>query len=197
MLDSIKATLTRVLGPESAQVVEFYVDKHLAIEDPTAFEQALSDFLGSQAGGLLIDAIKSDLRNENAEARMPEPVSRFLSARAKSPPTQGTRDRLPENPISRQAPKTGTPQESFVRAAKLAMGKRVAFRDLVTDGLLASHGETSGYALLACLGRKALDDPDAFVERVATIFSLDGITILESLAAFFEMRADVRRVTEL
>jgi hypothetical protein len=63
MLDSIKATLTRVLGPESAQVVEFYVDKHLALNDPGAFEQALADFLGSQAGGLLIEAIKSLSQN--------------------------------------------------------------------------------------------------------------------------------------
>lgn len=197
MLDSIKATLTRVLGPESAQVVEFYVDKHLAIEDPVAFEQALTDFLGSQAGALLIEAIKSDLRNENAKSRMPEPVSRFLSASAKSPPTQGTRDLLPENPMSRQAPKTGTPQENFVRAAKLMTKSGISFKDLVTEGLVANKGETCGYATLACLGRKALDDPNAFVEKVATIFSLEGITILDDLTAYCKMKAEVRRVTAL
>lgn len=197
MLDSIKATLTRVLGPESAQVVEFYVDKHLAIEDPVAFEQALTDFLGSQAGGLLIEQIKSDLRNEH-KSGVPEHVSKFLSASAKSSPTKVTRDRLPENPMSMQAPKTGTPQESFVRAAKMATTETGAsFKELVTEGLVANKGETCAFATLACVGRKALDDPKAFVEKVATIFSLDGITILEDLTAFFKVKAELRRVTAL
>lgn len=197
MLDSIKATLTRVLGPESAQVVEFYVDKHLAIEDPIAFEVALTDFLGSQAGGLLIEAIKSDLRSEH-KSGVPEHVSKFLSASAKSSPVKGPRDRLPENPISRMAPAAGTPQQSFVRAAKLATTQTgTSFRDLVTEGLVANKGETCGFATLACVGRRALDDPNAFVEKIATIFSLDGITIIEELTAFLKVKAELRRVTAL
>jgi len=197
MLDSIKATLTRVLGPESAQVVEFYVDKHLALEDPGAFEQALSDFLGSQAGGLLIEAIKSDLRSEN-KSGIPEPVSRFLRESETSRPVQSGQNRLPESPISRQAPKpTGAHHDRFVKAARLATEKGFTFKDLVTEGLVASQGVTCGYATLACLGRKALDNPNAFVEKVASIFSLEGMTILDSLTVFCETRVKARQVTAL
>ena len=191
MLDSIKATLTRVLGPESAQVVEFYVDNHLALNDPAAFEQALTDFLGSQAGGLLIDAIKSDLRSEKSGT--PEPVSRFLSHQTGSTP-----GRPPAGPVGRPAPKLAGPGlERFVKAAKLATENGVSFKDLVTEGLVVSQGETCGYATLACLGRKALDDPVAFAERVVSIFSLAGITILEGLSAFCEMKAKGGQVAAL
>jgi hypothetical protein len=191
MLDSIKATLTRVLGPESAQVVGFYVDNHLALKDPGAFEQALTDFLGSQAGGLLIDAIKSDLRGE--KSGMPEPVSRFLSNLAQStpnrPPSGAGREPLPKL--------VDSDFERFVKAAKLATETGVTFKDLVTEGLIASQGETCGCATLACLGRKALDDPVAFAERVVSIFSLSGITILEGLTAFCETKAKARQLATL
>lgn len=191
MLDSIKATLTKVLGPESAQAVEFYVDKHLALKDPGAFEQALTDFLGSQAGSLIIDAIKADLRKENAKAGLPEPVSRFLSHQI-----QSTANKPPTGPANRQAPKlSGVHFDRFARAAKLATERGISFKDLITEGLVSSQGETCGYATLACLGRKALDDPEAFATRVATIFSLEGITILNSLTAYCEMRAKGRQVT--
>ena len=189
MLDSIKATLTRVLGPESAQVVEFYVDNHLALNDPAAFEQALTDFLGSQAGSLLIDAIKADLRTRN-KSGMPEPVSRFLSHQI-----QGTPNRPPAAPVGSPPPKlAGSDFGRFVKAARLATERGISFRDLVTEGLVANQGETCGYATLACLGRKALDDPVAFAERVISIFSLAGITILEGLTAFCEMKAKGQQV---
>jgi hypothetical protein len=183
MLDSIKATLTRVLGPESAEVVGYYVDNHLALNDPAAFEQALGDFLGSQAGSLLIDAIKSDLRVD--KSGMPEPVSRFLSHSTRKAP-----NRPPASPAGKPAPKlVDSDFERFVKAANLAMEKGASFKDLVTEGLVASQGETCGCATLACLGRKALEDPLAFAERVVSIFSLAGITILEGLSAFCEMKA--------
>jgi hypothetical protein len=192
MLDSIKATLTKVLGQESAQAVEFYVDKHLALKDPGAFEQALTDFLGSQAGCLIIDAIKADLRKENAKAGMPEPVSRFLSHQI-----QATPNKPPIGPARTQAPKLsgGAHFERFAKAAKLATERGISFKDLVTEGLVSSQGETCGYATLACLGRKALDDPEAFATKVASIFSLEGITILDSLTAYCEARAKGRQVT--
>jgi hypothetical protein len=184
MLDSIKATLTRVLGPESAQVVEFYVDKHLALEDPGAFEQALTDFLGSQAGSLLIEAIKSDLRSENAKSGIPEPVSKFLSHQAQSTP-----NRPPGSPTGRGAPKpAGAHLERFVKTAKLATETGITFRDLVTEGMVASQGVTCGYATLACVGRKALDDPKAFAEKVASIFGMEGTMMLNTLTAFCETR---------
>lgn len=194
MLDSIKATLTKVLGPESAQAIEFYVDKHLALKDPGAFEQALTDFLGSQAGSLIIDAIKADLRKENEKkAGMPEPVSRFLSHQRQSDP-----NKPPVGPTNRRAPKlSGVHFERFAKAAKLATGRGISFKDLVTEGLVSSQGETCGYATLACLGRKALDDPEAFATKVASIFSLEGITILDSLTAFCEAKAKGRQVTAL
>jgi hypothetical protein len=191
MLDSIKATLMKVLGQESAQAVEFYVDKHLALKDPGAFEQALTDFLGSQAGTLIIDAIKADLRKENAKAGMPEPVSRFLSHQI-----QSAGNKPPVGPARTQAPKlSGVHFERFAKAAKLAMERGISFKDLVTEGLVSSQGETCGYATLACLGRKSLDDPEAFAMRVASIFSLEGITILDSLTAYCEARASGRPVT--
>jgi len=190
MLDSIKATLVRVLGPESAEVVEFYVDKHLALEDPRAFEQALADFLGSQAGGLLMEAIKSDLMKENPNSKIPVPVSRFLRESAAPLPARGIQDRLPESPISRFVPNAaGGLQERFVRTARMAMEKGITFKELAAQGLVASQGETCGYATLACLGRKALEDPNAFVERVTSIFSLSGITILDGLTVFCEKKA--------
>ena len=192
MLDSIKATLTRVLGPESAQAVEFYVDNHLALRDPAAFEQALADFLGSQAGGLLIEAIKSDLRKEGVKSKVPEPVSKFLSHKVT------VANRPPVGPPGRRPPKlpgAGGHFDRFVAAAKLATETGMSFKDLVTEGLVASQGETCGYATLACLGRKALDNPDAFAERVASIFRLEGMTVLNTLAAFCEARAKLRHVT--
>jgi hypothetical protein len=191
MLDSIKATLTRVLGQESARAIAFYVDEHLALKDPGAFEQALADFLGSQAGRILIEAIKSDMRSENEKLGMPEPVSRFLSHQIESTP-----NRPPGSPASRQAPRPGgAHRERFVRTANLATATGITFRDLVAEGLVASEGETCGYATLACLGRRALDSPDAFAEKVATIFGLEGVTILDSLTAFCESRAQVRQIT--
>ena len=186
MLDSIKATLTRVLGQESAKAIEFYVDEHLALKDPGAFEQALADFLGSQAGRILIEAIKADMRSENEKHGMPEPVSRFLSHQIESTP-----NRPPGSPTSRRS----AHRERFVRTANLTTATGITFRDLVTEGLVASEGETCGYATLACLGRKALVDPDAFAEKVATIFGLEGATILNSLTAFCEMRASGPQIT--
>ena len=191
MLDSIKATLTRVLGQESAKAIEFYVDEHLALNDPGAFEQALADFLGSQAGRILIEAIKVDMRSENEKHGMPEPVSRFLSHQIESTP-----NRPPGSPTSRKTPNPGgAHRERFVRTAKLATATGITFRDLVTEGLVASEGETCGFATLACLGRKALNDPDAFAERVATIFGLEGATILSSLTDFCEIRAKGPQIT--
>jgi hypothetical protein len=191
MLDSIKATLTRVLGQESAQAIGFYVDEHLALKDPGAFEEALGDFLGSQAGRILIEAIKSDMRNENEKHGMPEPVSRFLSYQVESAP-----DRPPGSPTNRRTPKqAGAPRERFVEMAKLATATGITFRDLVTEGLVASEGETCGYATLACLGRKALVDPEAFAEKVATIFGLEGATILNSLTAVCETKARGPQIT--
>jgi hypothetical protein len=185
MLDSIKATLTRVLGQESAQAIEFYVDEHLALNDPGAFEEALADFLGSQAGRILIEAIKTDMRSENEKHGMPEPISRFLSYQIES-----TSNRPPGSPSKRRTPRpAGAPRERFVETANLATAAGITFKDLVTEGLVASEGETCGYATLACLGRKALDNPDAFAEKVATIFGLEGATILNSLTAFSETRA--------
>jgi hypothetical protein len=186
MLDSIKATLTRVLGQESAKAIEFYVDEHLALKDPAAFEQALADFLGSQAGRILIEAIKTDMRNENEKHGMPGPVSRFLSYQIES-----TANRPPGSPASRRSAHL----QRFVRTANLATATGITFRDLVTEGLVASEGETCGYATLACLGRKALDNPDAFAEKVATIFGLEGATMLNSLTTFCETRAQARQVT--
>jgi hypothetical protein len=188
MLDSIKATLTRVLGQESAKAIAFYVDEHLALKDPGAFEQALADFLGSQAGRILIEAIKADMRSENEKHGMPEPVSRFLSHQIESTP-----NRPPGSPSSRRS----AHRERFVRTANVAMatGTGITFRDLVTQGLVASEGETCAYATLACLGRKALDDPDAFAEKVATIFGLEGATILNSLTDFCEARANALQIT--
>jgi hypothetical protein len=193
MLDSIKATLTRVLGQESAQAIEFYVDEHLALNDPGAFETALADFLGSQAGRILIEAIKADMRSENEKHGMPEPelVSRFLSHQIES-----TSNRPPGSPTSRLAPKRASAhRERFVRTANLATATGISFRDLVTQGLVASEGETCGFATLACLGRKALDNPDAFAEKVATIFGLEGATLLNSLTAFCEIRAKGPQIT--
>lgn len=195
MLDSIKATLTRVLGPESAQAVEFYVDNHLALKDPAAFEQALADFLGSQAGGLLIEAIKSDLRKEDiksGKSKMSEPISKFLSHKVT------VSNRPPVAPANRQPPKpplSGAHFERFVEAAKLATGTGITFSELVTEGLVSSQGETCGYATLACLGRKSLDDPAAFAQRVASIFRLEGMTVLTTLTAFCEAKAKERQVT--
>ena len=191
MLDSIKATLTKVLGPESAQAVEFYVDKHLALKDPAAFEQALTDFLGSQAGSLIIDAIKADLRKENEKKTgVPEPISRFLSHQG-----QSTANKPPVGPTRTQAPKlSGVYFDRFAKAAKLATERGISFKDLVTEGLVSSQGETCGYATLACLGRKALEDPEAFATKVATIFSLEGMTVLNSLTAYCEARAKERQV---
>jgi hypothetical protein len=191
MLDSIKATLTRVLGPDSAQAVEFYVDNHLALEDPAAFEQALADFLGSQAGGLLIEAIKSDLRKEDVrsgKSKIPEPVSKFLSHKvtvANRPPASG---------VERRSPPPGAHFERFVEAAKHATETGITFKDLVTEGLVLSQGETCGYATIACLGRKALDDPAAFAQRVASIFRLEGIAVLTTLTAFCEVKAKGRQL---
>ena len=191
MLDSIKATLTRVLGSESAQAVEFYVDKHLALKDPGAFEQALADFLGSQAGKILIEAIKADLRSEDAKSGMTEPVSRFLSHQVQSTP-----DRPPGSPTSRRTPKLpGAHRERFVKTVKLAMETGITFKDLVTEGLLASQGVTCGYATLACLGRKAMDNPEFFAEKVASIFGLEGMTILNGLTAFCETSVKARQIT--
>jgi hypothetical protein len=186
MLDSIKATLTRVLGQESAKAIEFYVDEHLALNDPGAFEEALADFLGSQAGRILIEAIKEDMRNENEKHGIPEPVSRFLSYQVES-----TANRPPGSPANRRS----AHRLRFVRTANMATATGITFRDLVTEGLVASEGETCGYATLACLGRKALDNPDAFAEKVATIFGLEGATMLNSLTAFCEARAQARQVT--
>jgi hypothetical protein len=196
MLDSIKATLTRVLGPESAQVVGFYVDQHLALQDPEAFEKALTDFLGSQAGRLLLEAIKSDLRTENDQSGMPEPVSRFLSHSAASRPVQSIPTLSTESPTGGRTPKlTRAHLQDFVRTAKLAMETGITFKELVTEGLVAGQGATCGYATLACLGRKALEDPNAFAEKVASVFSFDGETILNGLTLFCETRAKVRQVT--
>jgi hypothetical protein len=186
MLDSIKATLTRVLGQESAKAIEFYVDEHLALRDPGAFEEALADFLGSQAGRILIEAIKEDMRNENEKHGIPEPISRFLSHQVES-----TTNRPPASPTNRRS----AHRLRFVRTANMATATGITFRDLVTEGLVASEGETCGYATLACLGRKALDSPDAFAEKVATIFGLEGATMLNSLTAFCEARVQARQVT--
>ena len=142
MLDSIKATLTRVLGPESAKAVEFYVDEHLALKDPAAFEQALADFLGSQAGGLIIEAIKSDLRNESGESKaVPGPVSKFLSHKV------AVDNRPPSAPAGRRPPNLppSSPHfERFLEAAKQAMGTGVSFKDLVTQGLCRARGRPAG-----------------------------------------------------
>jgi len=54
---------------------------------------------------------------------------------------------------------------------------------------VSSQGETCGYATLACLGRKALDDPGAFAERVVSIFRLEGMTILDTLTAYCQVKA--------
>jgi len=186
MLDSIKATLTRVLGQESAKAIEFYVDEHLALKDPGAFEEALADFLGSQAGRILIEAIKEDMRNENEKHGIPEPVSRFLSYQVES-----TANRPPGSPTNRRS----AHRLRFVRTTNMATATGITFRDLVTEGLVASEGETCGYATLACLGRKALDNPDAFAEKVATIFGLEGATMLNSLTAFCEARVQAQQVT--
>jgi len=191
MLDSIKATLTRVLGPESAQAVEFYVDNHLALKDPGAFEQALADFLGSQAGGLLIEAIKSDLRKEGVKSGVPEPVSKFLSHKVT------IANRPPVAPANRQSPKplrSTAHFERFVEAAKLATESGITFKELVTEGLVRNQGETCGYATLACLGRKALDDPASFAQRVATIFRLEGMTVLTTLTEFCEVKVKERQL---
>jgi hypothetical protein len=185
MLDSIKATLTRVLGPESAEAVEFYVDEHLALKDPGAFEQALSEFLGSKAGSLLIEAIKSDLRSENAKSEIPEPISKFLSHQVQSAPS-----RPPGSSAGRQTPKpAGAHLERFVKSAMLATKTGIAFSDLVTEGLVASEGVTCGYATLACVGRKAMDNPRAFAEKIASMFGMEGAVILNTLTAFCETKA--------
>ena len=192
MLDSIKATLTRVLGPESAQAVEFYVDNHLALKDPAAFEQALTDFLGSQAGGLLIEAIKSDLLKDGVKSKVPEPVSKFLDHKVT------VANRPPVRPLERRSPKpipSGAHFERFVEAAKLATQTGITFRDLVTEGLVSSQGETCGFATIACLGRSALDDPAVFAQRIASIFRLEGIAVLTTLTAFCETRAKQRQLT--
>jgi hypothetical protein len=192
MLDSIKATLTRVLGPESAQAVEFYVDNHLALKDPAAFEQALVDFLGSQAGGLLIEAIKSDLRKDGVKSKVPEPVSKFLSHKIT------IANRSPVAPVDSRPPKlppAGAHFERFVEATTQAMETGITFKDLVMEGLVSRQGETCGYATIACLGRKALDDPAAFAQRVATVFGLQAMTMLNSLTSYCEARAKARQIT--
>jgi hypothetical protein len=192
MLDSIKATLTRVLGTESARAVEFYVDNHLALQDPAAFEQALADFLGSQAGGLLIEAIKADLRKEGVKSKVPEPVSKFLSHEvtiANRPPVAPV-DRRPS-----KLPPAGAHFERFVEATTLAMEAGITFKDLVMEGLVSRQGETCGYATIACLGRKALEDPAAFAQRVATVFGLQAMTMLNSLTSYCETRAKARQLT--
>ncbi|MGH9919535.1 MAG: hypothetical protein ACRD6W_11815, partial [Nitrososphaerales archaeon] len=99
-------------------------------------------------------------------------------------------------PARTQAPKlSGVHFERFAKAARLATERGISFKDLVTEGLVSSQGETCGYATLACLGRKALDDPEAFATKVASIFSLEGITILNSLTTYCEARASGRQVT--
>jgi hypothetical protein len=192
MLDSIKATLTRVLGPESAKAVEFYVDNQLALSDPAAFEQALTDFLGSQAGGLLIEAIKSDLQKQGVKSKVPEPVSKFLSHEvtiANRPPVAPVDVRPPK------LPPAGAHFERFVEAVKLAMETGITFKELMSEGLVSNQGETCGYATLACLGRKCLEDPAAFARRVATVFGIQGMTILNSLTAFCEAKGKARQLT--
>ena len=196
MLDSIKATLTRVLGPESAQVVGFYVDQHLALKDPEAFEQALSAFLGSQAGRLLVEAIKSDLRKENPKSRLPEPISRFLRKSPAPLQAHGVPNGSPGAPASGEAPKpTGAHQERFVRTATLATETGVPFKELITAALVTSQGVTCGYATIACLGSKALNDPGAFAEKAASIFGGEGTTMLNTLTVFLETKAKERQVT--
>jgi len=198
MLDSIKATLTRVLGPESAQAVEFYVDNHLALKDPAAFEQALVDFLGSQAGGLLIEAIKSDLRKDGVKSKVPEPVSKFLSHKITIANRSPVAPVAPAPHVDSRPPKlppAGAHFERFVEATTQAMETGITFKDLVMEGLVSRQGETCGYATIACLGRKALDDPAAFAQRVATVFGLQAMTILNSLTSYCEARAKARQIT--
>lgn len=195
MLDSIKATLTRLLGPESARVVEFYVDRHLALEDPVAFEEALTSFLGSKAGEILIEAIKMDLLTESGKS-MPEQVARFLNAPPPSRLAQSASTMRPVPPEERgvgQQP--GPQQEHFIRTMQHAKESGMVFSDAVTERLVASQGETRAYATLACIGRKALVDPGAFADRVMSLFGLQGALLLESLSDSSEkgsQRAPVR-----
>lgn len=192
MLESIKSTLTRILGPDSARVVSYYVDQKLALKDPAAFEKALSDFLGSKAGDMLIEAIKSDLRAENAKS-VPEQVSRFLKA-PPPPPSSGSASAKGSGGVTIQTTsmRTDQLQERFLESAKLAQRKGITFRNLVTEGLVATQGETCGYATLACLGMKTLDSPTAFAEKAGSTFSDQGGTLLESLTEYFEKKLSFR-----
>lgn len=195
MLDSIKATLTRVLGPESAQVVEFYVDKHLALKDPAAFEKALTEFLGSQAGMLLIDAIRSDLRNENGKSQLAGPISKFLRASGGARGVQSVPGRGIDRPTAVQGTKVDNGNlERFYKTVKLAAERGITLRALVTEGLVAGQGATCGYATLACIGRKAMDNPKAFAERAASLFGLEGMTtMLDNLTAFYETKGKLQK----
>jgi hypothetical protein len=53
--------LSKVVGRERAEVVDFYLDSRLASTDPDRYERALKDLLGEEGGRLVLRAMKSEL----------------------------------------------------------------------------------------------------------------------------------------
>jgi len=81
----------------------------------------------------------------------------------------------------------------FVKAIGLPKGPGHGFDQLVTDGLASILGETCAYATVASLGRRSLEDPGLFAEKLAATFGFQANFIIDSLIAYSE-RETRRRV---
>ena len=67
------------------------------------------------------------------------------------------------------------------------------FVSLVTEGLISTIGETSGYAVLACARKGALEDPAKFADVIVSLFGLSGRTILNGLGEFVQNKVSHRQ----
>jgi hypothetical protein len=57
----IYGSLVRAVGPTNAEVLEFYVDTHLAVDNSERYEESMRRLLGEHGGGLIIDGLKAEL----------------------------------------------------------------------------------------------------------------------------------------